>query len=181
VLADLARHRQVIVFTHDDRLPQAVRRLEIDATIWEVKRREGSVVELRKNLDPVRRYLDDALALAKTAELTEDVRRPVVAGFCRSAFEAACHDRIRRDRLGRGESHAAVDALIEGARTLNQTAALALFGDAREGGRVMPMLNQVGRWAADAFAACRDDVHGGTHGSLESLVDDTSRLIGRLR
>ncbi|MGH3283701.1 MAG: AAA family ATPase [Streptosporangiaceae bacterium] len=181
VLADLARHRQVIVFSHDDRLPQAVRRLEIDATIWEVKRREGSVVELRKNLDPVRRYLDDALALAKTAELAEDVRRPVVAGFCRSAIEAACHDRVRRDRLGRGESHAAVDALIEGARTLNQTAALALFGDAREGGRVMPMLNQVGRWAADAFAACRDDVHGGTHGPLESLVDDTSRLIGRLR
>ena len=181
VLADLAQHRQVIVFSHDDRLPQAVRRLDIDATIWEVKRREGSVVELRKNLDPVRRYLDDALALARTAELAEDVRRPVVAGFCRSAIEAACHDRIRRARLGRGESHAAVDALIEDARTLNQTAALALFGDARQGGRVMPALSQMGRWAADAFAACRDDVHGGTHGALESLVDDTCRLTGRLR
>jgi len=181
VLADLARHRQVVVFSHDDRLPEAVRRLEIDAIIWEVKRREGSVVELRKNLDPVKRYLDDALALARTAELAEDVRRPVVAGFCRSAIEAACHERVRRDRLGRGESHAAVDAVIESARTLNQTAALAMFGDARQGGRVMPALHQMGRWAADAFAACRDDVHGGTHGSLESLVDDTGRLAGRLR
>jgi ABC-type Mn2+/Zn2+ transport system ATPase subunit len=34
VLAALAEKRQVVVFTHDTRLPDAVRRLEIEAMIW---------------------------------------------------------------------------------------------------------------------------------------------------
>ena len=47
VLADVARARQVIVFTHDDRLPEAVRRLGIPATVFEVARRSSSVVSVR--------------------------------------------------------------------------------------------------------------------------------------
>src|SRR6185436_12973213 len=46
VLQDTAGKRQVVVFTHDDRLPEATRRLGINATILEVTRREGSVVEV---------------------------------------------------------------------------------------------------------------------------------------
>jgi hypothetical protein len=84
----------VIVFTHDDRLPEAIRRLQLPATIWEVTCREGSVVELTKNEDPVSRYLDDAGALARTTELSEEARAVVVAGFCRGALEAACHEVI---------------------------------------------------------------------------------------
>ncbi len=44
VLEDAAKTRQVVVFTHDDRLPEAVRRLGIDARILEVSapRRIGS-------------------------------------------------------------------------------------------------------------------------------------------
>jgi len=182
VLDTLATTRQVIVFTHDDRLPEAVRRLRIDAVIWEVARRERSVVELRKNLDPVERYLDDAWALASTAELPEEVRRPVVAGFCRSAIEATCHQRIRRERLGRGESHAAVDALIEAARTLNQTVALALFGDATAGKPVLSSLNRrFGPRAADAFVACQQEIHKTTDIPLRELVADTQRLARGLR
>jgi hypothetical protein len=181
VLDELARDRQVIVFTHDNRLPEAVRRLQIDATIWEVVRRQGSVVELRKNLDPVKRYLDDAKALAKTDELSDEIRRPVVAGFCRSAIEAASHETIRRKRIGRGEPHAAVEERIDDAHTLTQTVALALFDDSRQGGRVLPKLNAIGGWAADVFKACQDNVHGSERGSLQSLVDDTTRLVKELR
>jgi energy-coupling factor transporter ATP-binding protein EcfA2 len=47
VLSQMARSRQVIVFTHDDRLAEAVRRLQLPATIWEVVRRENSAVELK--------------------------------------------------------------------------------------------------------------------------------------
>lgn len=181
VLADLARTRQVIVFTHDDRLPEAIRRLQIDATIWEVMRRERSVVELRKNLDPVIRYLDDAWALARTADLAEDVRRPVVAGFCRSAIEAACHEHIRRVRLRGGESHASVDALIDRVGSLSQIVALTLFGDASRGSEVLAALNRrFGSWAGDVLNDCRDNVHGSARGSLESLVNDTKRLTGSL-
>jgi predicted ATPase len=181
VLDDLARKRQVVVFTHDNRLPEAVRRLQVDATIWEVMRREGSIVELRKNLDPVARYLDDANALARTSELADEVRRPVVSGFCRSAIEAACHERIRRERIGRGEAHAIVEDRIEAAQTLTQSVALALFGDHRAGAGVLPALNAVGGWAADVFKACQDNVHGAARGSLQSLVDNTARLIKEIR
>jgi rRNA-processing protein FCF1 len=64
--AAASNDRQVVVFTHDDRLPEAVRRLDIDATVIEVTRREGSLVDTRRSKDPVSRYLDDAFALAKT-------------------------------------------------------------------------------------------------------------------
>lgn len=181
VLDELARGRQVVVFTHDNRLPEAIRRLQIDATIWEVQRREGSVVELRKNLDPVRRYLDDANALARTQELPEDVRRPVVAGFCRSALEAASHAIIRRKRISRGESRTSIETLIDGTHTLNQTLALAMFDDTRRAGDVYPALNRVGPWAADAARACQENVHGAQHSNLETLVQHTSRLAKELK
>ena len=35
LLARVGRTRQVVVFTHDDRLPEAIRRLQLPATIWE--------------------------------------------------------------------------------------------------------------------------------------------------
>jgi len=54
VLQMVAKKRQVVIFTHDDRLPEAVRRLQIEANIIEVLRREGSVVELREVRNPVR-------------------------------------------------------------------------------------------------------------------------------
>ena len=41
--------RQVVVFTHDDRLPEAVRQLLLPATVIEVTRRPGSVVETRES------------------------------------------------------------------------------------------------------------------------------------
>jgi predicted ATPase len=43
VLGNVAKDRQVVVLTHDDRLPQAVRRLDMEATIIELVRREQSV------------------------------------------------------------------------------------------------------------------------------------------
>src|SRR5262249_21696832 len=130
VLAELSERRQVVVFTHDNRLPEAVRRLQIDATIWEVTRKEQSEVEIRKNLDPVKRYLPDATALAKTTELPDKSRGPRVLTFCRSAIGAACHERVRRERIRSGERHADVERLLERSLTTTQTAALALFGDA---------------------------------------------------
>lgn len=42
VLADAAATRQVVVFTHDDRLPEAVRRLKLPATVLQVTRRSRS-------------------------------------------------------------------------------------------------------------------------------------------
>ena len=78
VLQAASQDRQVVVFTHDDRLPEAVRRLDIDAPVIEVTRREGSLVQTRRSKDPVSRYLDDAFALAKTDDLPPDIARRVI-------------------------------------------------------------------------------------------------------
>ena len=78
VLGNVAKDRQVVVLTHDDRLPQAVRRLDMEATIIELVRREQSVVELRAAFDPVRRHIEDALAVAQSKNLP---RRPTVSSL----------------------------------------------------------------------------------------------------
>jgi len=52
VLATVARERQVVVFTHDDRLLQAVRRLGIEASSVGVVRGERSVVDLQYDRTP---------------------------------------------------------------------------------------------------------------------------------
>lgn len=51
VLEEVGSKRQLVVLTHDDRLPEAVRRLEIDARIMEVTRQPGSVVTVVEALD----------------------------------------------------------------------------------------------------------------------------------
>jgi hypothetical protein len=183
VLAELADDRQVIVFTHDPRLPDAVRRLEIDADVLEVIRAEQSVVTLQPGLDPVARYLGDAMALALSREVPDDVRAPVVADLCRSALEAACHRVVWRARIARGDRHSDVEEAIEKAgRRLTTTFALALFDNADRGGDVLGRLkNRYGPWAADAYQACNKGVHGLYAGDLPLLVTDTRKLAEALK
>lgn len=52
VLAELAGQRQVVVFTHDTRLPDAVQRLQIGAQVLEVARAGQSAVTVRAFPDP---------------------------------------------------------------------------------------------------------------------------------
>mgnify|MGYP001282237988 CR=1 FL=1 len=182
VLGDLATDRQVIVFTHDNRLPEALRRLEVDADVLEVVRAERSVVTLRPSSDPVRRYLDDAMAVALSAEVPADVRAPVVAELCRSALEAACQRKVWRVRVARGVPHAEIEAALQAANRLTVTFALALFDDAERGSEVLPTLNRrYGGWAGDAFQACRSGVHEVYRGDLPRLVKHVRRLAEALK
>jgi DNA repair exonuclease SbcCD ATPase subunit len=48
ILQAAGKDRQVLVFTHDDRLPESIRRLDIAATVIEVTRGEGSIVGTRR-------------------------------------------------------------------------------------------------------------------------------------
>ncbi|MDQ4145717.1 MAG: AAA family ATPase, partial [Actinomycetota bacterium] len=52
VLEEAAIDRQVVVFTHDDRLAESVRRLGVPARVLEVTRAPGSAVEVLPRLDP---------------------------------------------------------------------------------------------------------------------------------
>lgn len=185
VLSEAGNTRQVIVFTHDNRLPEAVRRLQLPATILEVVRKPGSIVEIRKNNDPVMRYLDDARAVAMTSDLPIPVRGPVVAGFCRSALESACHQRIRRETLRKGTAHEEVEQSIEALATVNEAMSLALFSDRQSGKDVFPYLKRIQPAYADAYRLCKEGVHGGefnghTTETLRDLINNVQAITTEL-
>ncbi|MEW2329446.1 AAA family ATPase [Micromonospora chersina] len=184
VLAELAEQRQVVVFTHDTRLPDALERLDLGRSrIVEVTRAERSVVTLRPGSDPVTRYLDDAHALARTEEIASEVRGPVVAELCRSAIEAACHRIVWRRRVARGVPHDDIEAAVVAAsRRLTTTVALALFDDADRGGDVLGYLSRRhGSRAVGAYKACKEGVHGAYLFDLPELVSDARHLAEALR
>ncbi|MBX7266914.1 AAA family ATPase [Micromonospora sp. Llam7] len=183
VLAELAEQRQVVVFTHDTRLPDAVARLGLgDARIVEVHRAERSVVTLRPGSDPVSRHLDDAYALARNDDIATEVRGPVVAELCRSAIEAACHRAVWRQQVARGTPHDRVEAAImDASRRLATLVALALFDDADRGGDVLGhLVRRHGKRAVDAYKACKEGVHGTYPGDLPGLVSDARHLAQAL-
>ena len=183
VLERVAESRQVVVFTHDDRLPEAVRRLEIAAHVIEVTRGPESAVATRVVRDPVAQYLDDARALARTAELPPEVAERVIPGFCRHALEAAATEVVRRRRIGRGEAHGAVAEALERASTLLRKLALALFDEDDRAGDVMTSVkNRWGPRAADAVGLANRGSHGGVpQGLWAGLVEDVERLAASIR
>ena len=160
MLARAAQERQVIVLTHDTRLADAVRFLDIQATVIEVLRRESSVVELRRILDPVQRYIDDAFAVAKTKDLPVEAQR-VIPGFCRLALEAASALAATRRMLREGKRYAQVQAVLAQPSTLLMWLGLALLGDAQRGGDVRAHLQRQQPWAVDAVMECNRGAHSG--------------------
>lgn len=179
-LEETAQTRQVIVFTHDERLPEAVRRLAIKSTVFSVTRRPKSVVEVRPALDPVQAYIQDALALFHTTDLPDKVVRRLVPGFCRSALEASFITVIRRRRLAAGRLHNEVEEELHGAGKLNPLAALALFDDKSRSGDVMSRLNQWGPWAADVFRQCKDGPHVEVEGDLQFMIRSAEKLAAHV-
>jgi hypothetical protein len=181
VLERAAQSRQVLVFTHDERLPEAVRRLEIAATVIEVSRGGNSVVELRSAMTPIERYVEDARAVARTDELPREAVARVVPGFCRLAIDAACTEAVRRRRILRGESHAEVEQVLAAAHRTTTLAALALFDDESRGGDVLGTIgSRFGRPAADAFQQVNRGAHQGIDGDLRDLVRESAILARKL-
>lgn len=177
VLDRYAQDRQVIVFTHDDRLPAAIRHLGIDARILQVHRRPGSIVEITSAKDPARRALEDARAVARDENAPPEVVARVVPGQCRLAVEAACVDAARRRLLAGGLAHADVEARLTAARTLTQKAALALFGDLDRGSEVLGRLDRIHRSHADTFRLLNKGAHGPVPVPPLDVVRDAERLV----
>lgn len=177
VLSEIAKTRQVIVFSHDDRLADAVRRLPDPARIYEVQRKERSQVGLVVSSDPIMRYLSDARAVINDKAMPDGLQREIVANCCRGALEAAAHAKVRRVRLGRGEAHLDVDAALASAVKVQEKMTLAVFDDPTRGGDLLNCLNnKVGRWAGDTLQACKKGAHRAYGGDMKTLVDDTRRL-----
>jgi hypothetical protein len=184
VLEHVAADRQVVVLTHDDRLPQAVRRLGSPARTLVVARGPESTVSVTEGEDPISSAPRDAEAAALSERLPSGVAARVAPGLCRSAIEGACAEAIRRRRLGRGDPHAEVEALLANVTGLYEWVALALFDESSPSstGKVLASLNRrYGPAAGDAFVNCNAGAHGKYAGGLMDLVRDVRRLATRLR
>lgn len=181
VFGETAKDRQIVVFTHDDRLPEAIRRLEIPATVLEVTRRPGSKLALRRAMDPVERALRDADAICAGDKLPAEVAARVVGPLCRTALEAAFTEiaRSRLLRMGR-RRHDVEDALCA-ARTLYQSAALALFGDMDRGDEVLGYLGRLSSQNPTTFKTLNRSAHVPVNSNLRALVADTRRLVDQIR
>jgi hypothetical protein len=181
VLARVATDRQVIVFTHDNRLAAAVRDLSIPATVLEVTRQPKSVVHVRPGLDPVERALDDAGALNADGAVEPEVARRVIPGLCRTAVEAALAAGVWRQQLRAGRTREEIEEALTGLKPgLTNLAALALSGDAREGAAVLPRLDRAGRIYADTFKALNRGAHLPHDGNLGQLISGSRKLAAKI-
>jgi ABC-type lipoprotein export system ATPase subunit len=128
VLVELSKTRQVIVFSHDDRLPAAIRARSIPAQLLDVTREEGSVVTVSSNDSPAQRYIEDATAVILDEHLDDMIKRKAAPGLFRMAVEAAAHQRFFTDRARAGAVYHESDAAWEEAKTTQQRVALAVAG-----------------------------------------------------
>ncbi|MEU6563628.1 AAA family ATPase [Nocardia nova] len=178
VLAAVARSgRQVVVFTHDERLSEAVRRLRLDATVLEVQRRERSRVEVRAIEDPVRRYLADARALQRTRQLPRAIATELVITCCRSAVEAAALARARRELLAAGIDHREVQSRVDRARTTWETVSLAIFGVPDRVDDLNDLLDREAPWARAVIRDAAAGAHIRIRRAPAELIDDTRRFV----
>ena len=129
VLEELGETRQVIVFSHDDRLASAVRNTATAARLIEVTREAGSKVVVKESQSPASRYTEDAYAVVADENVPDDVKRRAVPALFRQAIESAAQQRFFADQYRDGVSRAEAEELWAGAAKTRARIALALEGD----------------------------------------------------
>ena len=180
-LAGFATTRQVVVFSHDDRLAGAVRRLALEARILQVRRHDRSVVTVEPHSDPVSRYLQDAAALARSTSLPEEIKRELVTASCRNALDGVAIETVQAVRIGRGENHSDVDDLLRDTNGTRNLLSLAIFDDPDRHRDTEAFFERRHHWARDTLGACARGGHTGYRGDLRTLVDRTRDLVAMVR
>jgi len=177
VLVELAKTRQVIVFSHDDRLPAAIRARSVRAQLLDVTREQGSLVVVKENDSPADRYIGDAMALILDREMDDVVKRKATPGLFRMAIEAAAHQRFFTDRARAGSTYHETDAAWEDAKTTQQCVALAVTGAAA---------GDVSGWKAHrrhrfpTLSICATGVHNGAvldRGTIQDLRETVRDIV----
>ena len=141
----------------------------------------SSTVDVQVSRTPVQRYLDGARGYAKPDRLPPEVQARVVPMFCRSAVEAAAANLVRRRAVEAGTSLDEADEQLAESRTLRETLALVLFGEA---GRQGEVANEVRKRYGTHAATLVSELNRGSHGAaldphrsvqLRRLVDERER------
>lgn len=182
VLSTVAKERQVIVFTHDNRLAAAIKDLSIPATILEVTRQPQSLVTVRHCLNASKQALKDAGDVSKDPDVPAEVLGRVVPGLCRTAVEAAFTEAFWRRQLRAGQTRAQIEAATEGKkRKLVNIAALALFGTADDGPKAIQEVERLwGRTLARVLRDLNRGTHDGYQGNLDLLISDSRGLVRKI-
>lgn len=126
VLVRLAETRQVIVFTHDDRLPSAIRSTRAPAHIIEIVRGQNSVVSVVDSTRPADRLLEDAYAIAIDDAVPGDVKKKAVPMLCREALEVVAWDVFSARQFATGHSRVDTEQVWDAATTTRQRVGLAV-------------------------------------------------------
>ncbi|WP_405796197.1 AAA family ATPase [Streptomyces sp. NBC_01506] len=173
VLSESARHRQVVVFTHDTRLEEAITYLGIEATILHISRETESVVTVEKRSDPVKQAFEEARALSYDQSLPQSVADRVIPAMCRIALEAACMETARRTlRDDHGLGLAEIEKRVSPPARTKEYVALALLGDSSARPQTAVESLHAGGWALI------NELNARSHPGLPS-VDDRKRLVAR--
>ncbi|OLZ51895.1 AAA family ATPase [Amycolatopsis keratiniphila] len=182
VLAQIAEERQVVVFSHDDRLADAVRRIDPKSRIVEVTRASDSKVTVNDSRTPAYRYIDDARAIASDRALKPDVVDKVLPGLCRLALEAAAHEVFVRRRHLIGHDRAATEICWSKATKTSQRVALAIHDDA---GMDLRSWSNSATWRKATLDNCARGVHAGLganpHRAVDALTKTVEDVLGRPR
>lgn len=175
VLSECARHRQVVVFTHDTRLEQAITHLGIGATVHRISREEKSQVTVERMRDPLQQALAEARELSYDESLPQDVADRVIPMLCRSALEVACVEAARRtlrDERGRLLGLAEFEKRVPVQARTREYVAFALLGDpSGDPHAIVERLHPGG-------GALIGELNRGAHGGL-ATVTDRKGLVAR--
>ncbi|GAA1554628.1 ATP-binding protein [Kribbella sancticallisti] len=176
VLVEYAKERQVVVFSHDDRLTESVRRTAPSARILQVERGANSRVEVVECQSPARRYVQDARELLLDKEVPIDVLEKAIPAFARFALEAAAHEVYFRRRLTTSAKHREVEDAWKAASTTRQKIALSLYGNKAD---------KLDKWSRPRYRErtlklCGSGAHLGLKQSTDAAVDDLRRAVDDL-
>jgi recombinational DNA repair ATPase RecF len=183
VLDKVSRQRQLIVFTHDNRLAAAVKDLSIPATVVEVTRQPKSQVNVRDCLDASGQAIKDARSLRKDSDIPIAVAERVIPGLCRTAVEAAFTSAYWRSALSQDRSRAEIEQAVEpnGKRvTLRGIAQLAIFGEPKDASVPEYVGRQWGSRYAKVYRALNRGAHEGYSGALDTLIEDAEALVRKI-
>ncbi|MBA4021697.1 MAG: hypothetical protein C0482_04985 [Gordonia sp.] len=165
VLRTLAENRQVIVFSHDDRLAASIRQLCVPAQLLEVTRETGSSITVKTAENPAKRYANDAFALVADDSVGDDIKRRAAPGLFRLALESAAQQVFYAKRAAAGQPHDESEVEWELYKKTNQRVAMAVYGDAKA---------DIAAWRSyrqHRFPALSIS-NKGSHGDIASLSKD---------
>lgn len=175
VLVEIAATRQVIVLSHDDRLPAAIRRRDIRARLVEVTRGLQSTVTVTEVSRPAQRLLEDGDAINRDPSVPLSIKNRAVLVLCREAIEETAWEVFVSKSLARGEDLERIEATWKATLTVRGRVTLALTLE--KGGDITG-------WLVGHRAATMRVINTGLHQGVEdvkSALDCAKKTAGDLR